>query len=357
MEQLASSPISVALHPPLFNVLSSRLLSCIVQYSLQCCCFCSRCRRCRCCCYCCSCCSPSTLGYFRSLQLTSRRRRRCRSLLTFAWRTPSKVGRETERGERTLRPLSWQRSRRRTSTFCHALEWLQWLWKGGGRGRWTGGRYKSYRDHINMLKSFECIHTLILTHSLCELLLLLEQPKNRNFHHVFPLCVLHFMQFCCLVSCQLHAKWSKEKERGRDAKAAQRRRDASKAKRALSVKLSQQQRRSASLAYAAHTHARTLIETVTRTDIVTLSHTQTDYHLLTHTCIQWDQHLLSHTHTYARMHICIERKREMSPKKPSPTWATCMRALVCVCLRVCLHCFYLIYVYCIIVVVAVCWNS
>lgn len=33
MEQLASSPISVALCPPLFTLLSSRLLSCIVQYS------------------------------------------------------------------------------------------------------------------------------------------------------------------------------------------------------------------------------------------------------------------------------------------------------------------------------------
>lgn len=35
MEQLASSPISDALQPPLFTLLSSRLLSCIVQYSPQ----------------------------------------------------------------------------------------------------------------------------------------------------------------------------------------------------------------------------------------------------------------------------------------------------------------------------------
>lgn len=87
-----------------------------------------------------------------------------------------------------------------------------------------------------------------------------------------------------------------------------------------------------------HTHAQPSTETVT------LSYTHTDYNLLTHTCIQWDQHLLSHTHIYICTHAHLHR--EMSPKKPSPTWATCMRAFVCVCLRVCLHCFYLIYVYC-----------
>lgn len=149
---------AASLHPSLFT---PPLLHCAILAAV--CCFCSRClRRLRCCCFCCSCCLPSTLGYFRSLQLTSpptsRRLRRCRSLLTFAWRTPSKVGRETERGERTLRPLSWQRSRRRTSTFWRALEWLHRLWKGGQR-EGNGGRYKSYRDHMNMLKSFECIHT------------------------------------------------------------------------------------------------------------------------------------------------------------------------------------------------------